>query len=124
MAVFTPMLVHTQMNRLQQKLKSELLILQKELDTLPDGTLYIYKSRRWITYYMRRDGKTRGITKDKDLIYQLARRQYLLLLARLIRECLRDPDGDYYAETIDSFLSEFNAMISKIRHSGNHFHDD
>lgn len=111
--IFTPMLMHTQANRMQQRLNQELEILQNELENLPEGSLYIFKNRKYITFYMRRNGKRRGISKDKDLIYALARRQYITLLIRLIRDYLDDPYHEHDDFLFHSFISEFDILFRK-----------
>lgn len=60
--------------------KEEFLLKQEkqELKELPKGTLIIRK-RKNRYFYARKDGnKEKGITKNKVLTYQLARRRYLL----------------------------------------------
>ena len=46
--IFTPMLARAQIKRIQLQLEKELEMLQDELSKLPEGSLYIYKKRRWI----------------------------------------------------------------------------
>ena len=111
--IFTPMLARAQIKRIQLQLEKELEMLQDELSKLPEGSLYIYKKRRWINIQCRRNGETHGINRDKGLIYGLARREYISLLIRFIKEYLYDPWSDYSSISINSFLSELDVLFQK-----------
>ena len=111
--IFTPMLARTEIKRIQLQLEQELESLQKELNNLPEGSLYIYKRQKWVTFYMRSNGQTRSIARDKDLIYGLARRAYVSLLIRFISEFLVCLRSDYSNIRYDLFLAEFDALFHK-----------
>ena len=67
---------------------------------------------------MRKDGVTRGISRDKNLVYKLARRQFIDFNMRLIKEYLDDPFDEYFSGVINTFLAEFKTMISKFEMAG------
>lgn len=54
--------------------------IEGELRNLPDGNLHLYHRGDRTYFYDEVDNKRRGISKDPELIYALARRKYLTLL--------------------------------------------
>ncbi|MBQ9060497.1 MAG: hypothetical protein IJ128_05090 [Firmicutes bacterium] len=61
-----------------EKRKSE--TLERELASLPEGRLRIVPRRQKLYFQNVRDGHVQGITRDLELVYQLARKEYLQLL--------------------------------------------
>lgn len=116
--VFTPMLARTEIKRIQLQLEKELTLLQRELNRLPEGSLYIYKRHKWFTFYLRSNGQTRSIAKDKNLIYALARREYISLLIRFIDEFLAGLCDNCSGIRFDSFLFELDTLFHKYEKAG------
>ena len=113
MSLISPMLANTKVCRVQKQLEQELAVLKTELTSLPKGTLYITKSRKWPVFYRRLNGKTQGISKNKTLIYQLARRQYITLLICFIEDLLEDICCDFSAPSLARHLSNSDALLNK-----------
>ena len=111
--IYTPMLARAEIKRIQIQLEKELEVLQNELKNLPEGSLYIYNNRKWIIFYHRNHGHVHGISKDMNLVYALARRQYILLLIQFIIEFLTGLSHDYSNMEFDSLLSKFDTLFSK-----------
>ena len=116
--IFTPTLAHAEIKRIQLQLEKELELLQRELNSLPEGTLYIYKNRKWITFYHRNKGCVHGISKNMDLVYALARRQYITTLIQFIGEFLTGLSNDYSNIEFASLLSKFDPLFSKYELGG------
>ncbi|MCR5035691.1 MAG: hypothetical protein K6B42_09795 [Clostridia bacterium] len=116
--IFTPMLARAEIKRIQLQLEKELELLQCELNSLPEGTLYIFKNRKWITFYHRNKGCVRGISKNMDLVYALARRQYITMLIQFIGEFLAGLSNDYSNIEFSSLLSKFDPLFSKYELGG------
>lgn len=55
-------------------------IWKKELETLPEGRLHLVPRERQVYFQNVIQGSSHGISQDLALIYELARKQYLLLL--------------------------------------------
>lgn len=113
MSLFSPMLANTKVNRIRKQLLQELNMLKQELESLPEGSLYITKNRRWVSFYRHCNGHSQGITKDKPLIYSLARRHYLALLTEFLEDLLVSIGGDLSAESFSRFLSELEELFKK-----------
>lgn len=113
MTLLSPMLANTNVNRIRKQLMQELKVLKQELDSLPEGSLYITKNRRWVSFYLYRNGRSRGITSDESLIYSLARRQYLTLLIRFLEDLLMNIGCDLSSNSFSRFLSELENLFHK-----------
>lgn len=98
------------MTALEKELELEQERLQrwrKEIDKLPNGTLH-FTFHNGRCYFYRMVGKKRkGISLDTDLVYQLARKRYLLLLRKAHEQKLRHilRGGKTYGE--DGHLQAF-----------------
>ncbi len=113
MSMLSPMLANTKVNRIRKQLLQELKVLKQEMDSLPEGSLYITKNRRWVSFYLHRNGRSRGITADESLIYSLARRHYLSLLNRFLEDLLLNIGCDISSESFSRFLSEIEDLFKK-----------
>ncbi len=114
----TPSLAQAQINRIRTHLGLELNELRKELKHLPQGRLYIKRTRKWISFYVFLDGRTSGITKDKTRVYQLARRQYITLVIRYIDSFLDDLVSFMDSARHSQILAEFDALFERFENAG------
>ena len=59
--------------------KLEVIIetMKRERKGLPKGVLVVNRQPKGIVFYMKTEGKPKGITRKKKLVHQLARRTYL-----------------------------------------------
>lgn len=71
-----------------QKYNQELLSIEKELATLPGGHLRLRKN---LIHYCPTTKKEKGITKNPQLLQQLARKAYLLTRQSQIKNNLEQP---------------------------------
>lgn len=113
MSLRTMMLAKTQTKRIKNQLMQELNGLKQEISMLPEGRLIIKRNRKWVLYYVRKNGKLRGITKDKDLVYQLARRHYITLLIQLLEEYTEDMNCELSALPLSKLFSEIDALFAR-----------
>ncbi|MBR5129300.1 MAG: hypothetical protein IKU67_04510 [Firmicutes bacterium] len=57
--------------------ESQLEKEEHELKGSPDGTLVVRSRKKRLYYYHRNKNSEKGITRDKSLIYSLARKTFL-----------------------------------------------
>lgn len=57
--------------------QEKIRIWEKELSELPKGSLYLSGSRKRTYFYYYIDGRKRGVSRDLDFVYKLARKRYL-----------------------------------------------
>ena len=113
MSLLSPKLANSKITRVRKQLEQELGTLKSELASLPEGKLYITNSRKWPVFYMRANGQTHGITKNKKLIYQLARRHYITLLICFIEDLLEDLCCDITAHSFMRLLADIDSLFDK-----------
>lgn len=116
--LLSPVLACTQVARVKKRLEEELMSLERELNNLPAGSLYIKKNRKWILFYERKDGKSRCINKDQDLIYALARKQFVILLIQFIEELLYELDSEIDPCSFSGLLAAFDELLDKFERGG------
>ena len=74
----------------EESIKKELADIKKELSQLPDGKLYI-KREMFYSYYCPSEKKEKCITKNPELIQQLARCEYLHAREKQLNNNLTQP---------------------------------
>ena len=83
-----PALSKLEIEAINENLKQLISCIDRELDSLPDGVLYIRYRNNTPNFSKRINGHTYGITKEPDVINKLARRRFLLLQSSLIKHLL------------------------------------
>lgn len=109
----TVMLARSKTNRISIQLKQELDNLKQELNTLPQGRLIIKRNRKWVLFYHNLNDQQRSITKNKELIYQLARRQYISLLIELLEEFIDDTSCDLSTPPFSKLMAEIDVLFKR-----------
>ena len=78
------MVYYVEFKRIRKELAERLALLQSELSQLPEGDLYCYYSHGSKCYCERlpvkgnnKKEKKKGITKDKDCLFRLVRKEYV-----------------------------------------------
>ena len=102
---------------------------QKELDTLPEGSLYCSFRNGKPYFYRALDGTRVGITGDNDLVYKLARKKYLGKMmaeqGRVIRNMARNRiKGKRTASPVDKLIDYYISMnmdIARITCTEEHY---
>lgn len=75
-----------EINYITEKYARRLSIMKKELQLLKGGTIYIKHGRKGLIVTEYKNGKEKAIGKNKDKVYKLARRRYLLSMTRQLEE--------------------------------------
>ena len=86
-------------------MKKELIKYQNELAKLPDG----YLTKKGTTYYHKNKGMDIGITKNPELIRQLARKKYIHVYKKELENNIARYDGEKCAS-----LSSPSEIISSL----------
>lgn len=107
------MLAKVKATRIRNQLKQEVDRLKQEQNSLPKGRLIIRRNRKWILFYKYMNGQQKGITKDKVLIYQLARRQYITLLIELLEEFIDDMNCDLSFLPFSKLIAEIDILFKR-----------
>ena len=93
----------------------ELARLKEECSSLPPGSLSI--NRKGERYYFLEitDGRRRGITRDRERIYSLARKRYLLLRKRILEKDMStlisaaSPAGRNLSSSVMTLLEQYHS---------------
>lgn len=97
-----------------QKLNEEILELEQEISTLPEGDFYCTRNRRWYKWYQSKgegESPTYIPKSNRDFAQQLAYKTYLTLqLEDLIQE----------KEAIESYFKKYSHENSKVNEFVNH----
>ena len=94
--------------------------LEKELSGMPEGRLSICRKGNSVFFTETRDGKRRGITRDLDRVYKLARKRYLQYVCERISLELRTT-GKTSAGTsdrLDSISSRISSLLDNLSGAG------
>ena len=59
------------------RLNAIIAVMKQERKGLPKGILVVNRQPKGIVFYMKKNGKPKGITRKKELVHLLARRTYL-----------------------------------------------
>ena len=116
--LLTPAVSKIEIDSVNKGLQQYLIFIENELRSLSKGSLYIcYKnSRPYFIEYL--NGHTRGITKSPDVIYQLARRSFLLLQAELIKQIMDMGWTPKTADIISTACNEIDALLLNYKEAG------
>lgn len=105
-------LLQTSLQFSGDSIRRELAVIEKELASLPEG--YLSLNRKYgKTYFVETsDGGRRGITRDQDKVFLLARKKYLLLRKALLLSDLSSiqsigASADNARPSIIKILNEF-----------------
>ena len=99
-------------------LRQYLLCITKETNTLPTGTLSIRYRNDSPNFTKILNRKSYGITKQPTLIYQLARKQFLLLQIPLLKQILSEGWTPSTAAAISKTSIELDALLTKYENAG------
>ena len=116
--IHTAILAKTQTNRISNRLGSELDVLRKEMNSISDGKLYIRYRGELVIFNERRNGKMHGITRNRDLVYALARRQYLKLSVELFEQILEEGWTTEVERIIERLYPPIEALLKKYEEAG------
>ena len=84
-----PLIAKTHVERINERMEKELVTLKTEIETLPKSKLYIRYRGSLVLFTERcKDKKLYGITRNRDLVHALARREYLQLHMELLEQIL------------------------------------
>lgn len=111
------MFYKNEITRISNLIKDRISDLQKELETLPDGELFVY-SRDSVAHYYKRLPKTGnrkkerriGIKKDKETLMSLVRKKYVLSAINALNrdaELLGQVSKMYIPADENSVMSDF-----------------
>lgn len=88
--LFNPAAFDNRIASINDCLRQYLLCITKEADALPEGSLSIRYRNNSPNFTNIINRKITGITKNPNLIYRLARRQFLVLQIPLIKQILAE----------------------------------
>lgn len=86
MNTFSFSVFHTALENVMRVERKRLATIQKELDVLPNGTLSVNRKGSKTYFVESANSVRRGVSRDLDLVYQLARKQFLLLQQQFLRK--------------------------------------
>jgi hypothetical protein len=113
------------LKQLMAKLQNEQKQAYHELATLPDGRLFC-ENHGGRTYYYhilgkRKDKRKKGITKEKGLVCQLARKEYLLLAIKKQEVGMKWIEGlsakidfDAWQDAVEEASKKFPTLIPEV----------
>ena len=99
-------------------LRQYLLCITKEADALPEGSLSIRYRNNSPNFTNIINRKITGITKNPNLIYRLARRQFLVLQIPLIKQILAEGWTSSTTAAINGKCAEIDALLTKYERAG------
>jgi len=94
-------------------LRKELADIKKELTQFPEGQLYIKNK----FYYHRHEGKEKGITRNPDLIRQLARYKYLQIREKQLENNLSQPINKFDHRTPRQLIATLSKAYQTVPES-------
>lgn len=86
-----------------------LKLCKRELEKMPAGSLTIRRDDGRISYCQSIEGKKKGITTNKDLVYALARKKYLLVLIERLEnniKLLKKADKNYKTIELTAIMED------------------
>ena len=116
--VLTSIIAKSQVDRINKRISSELYELRGEYKSLPEGKLYIRYRGDLVLFTERRKGKLFGITRNRDLVHMLARREYLQLQMAFIDEILEEGWTPRTEKIIARLYSQIETLLKKYEDAG------
>lgn len=95
-----------------------LINMTKELNSMPKGSLYLRYRNGNPNFSAYLNGKTIGITNKPSIVYQLARRRFLLAQVSLIKQLLETGWVPSCFDSISKGCEELEAMLSSFQDAG------
>lgn len=84
--------------QLLQQHKKQRRLLMHELKRSPEGSLHIRRERGRLRYFHCLNGSQKGITRNEELVFSLARKKYLTVSLRLVEKNI-----DYLAPLVEQY---------------------
>ena len=116
--VLTPVIAKSQIDRINKRISSELYELRDEHKSLPEGKLYIRYRGDLVLFTERCKGKLFGITRNRDLVHKLARREYLQLQMAFIDEILEEGWTPRTEKVIARLYPQIETLLKKYEDAG------
>ena len=116
--LFNPTAFNNRIASINDCLRQYLLCITEEADALPEGSLSIRYRNNSPNFTNIINRKISGITKKPDLIYQLARKQFLVLQMPLLKQILTEGWTSSTSAAISEKLIEIDALLTKYKRAG------
>lgn len=117
--VSSPLIAKTRVDRISEGIEKELTALETEIEKLPESKLYIRYRGSLILFTERcKDKKMYGITRNRDLVHMLARREYLQLHVDLLEQILYEGWTKNTKKIVAKIYPQIESLLKKYEDAG------
>ena len=114
-----PLIAKTHVERINERMEKELVTLKTEIKTLPKSKLYIRYRGSLVLFTERcKDKKLYGITRNRDLVHALARREYLQLHMELLEQILYEGWTKNTKKIVERLYPQIESLLKKYEDAG------
>lgn len=115
---FTPAVLMTRVKRLNNRMSQELKQARNEISELPEGKLAVRKRDNHVQFLSRTGRQQTGITRCPEIVYKLARKQFLELHTGLLEQLLEQGWTDESQRIIAETVRQINVLLGKYDDAG------
>ena len=117
--ISSPLIAKTHVDRINERMEKELVTLKTEIETLPKSKLYIRYRGSLVLFTERcKDKKLYGITRNRDLVHTLARREYLQLHVELLEQILYEGWTKDTKKIVERLYPQIESLLKKYEDAG------